>query len=138
MDHKIRCAHCRRLFRPDPRVKNQSYCGNKVCQRARKTLWQRKKMATDPDYQANQRDCQKRWYKQHPDYWRNYRADHPDYCKQNCLMQRDRDKGRRFVNLAKMDASKQISSFKPNTYYLIHHLAKMDALTQKVLIIPTV
>jgi hypothetical protein len=27
-------------------------------------------MATDPDYQANQRDAQHAWQHRHPDYWR--------------------------------------------------------------------
>jgi len=31
----IPCTHCGRLFAPDPRVKNQRYCGEKDCQRGR-------------------------------------------------------------------------------------------------------
>jgi hypothetical protein len=36
-------------------------------------------MATDPDYRANQRDCQHHWYHQHPQYWRQYRQRRADY-----------------------------------------------------------
>jgi len=139
MNHKIRCAHCHRLFHPNPRVKNQRYCGRKVCQRARKNLWQRQKLANDPDYQANQRDCQKNWQKQHPHYWRKYRDQHPDYCERNRLLQKQRDKKRRFQNLAKMDGSETFSLVKSGSYYLVpedRDLAKMDALTPKVLLIP--
>ena len=32
-----KCVHCRRHFRPNPKIKNQSYCGRKECQRARKS-----------------------------------------------------------------------------------------------------
>jgi hypothetical protein len=32
MDPRIRCAHCRRLFQPNPRVKDQRYCSEKPCQ----------------------------------------------------------------------------------------------------------
>lgn len=136
MNRKIRCAHCRRLFSPDPRVKKQRYCGNEACQRARKSLWQRRKMASDADYRANQRDCQKQWHKKHPNYWRNYRRRRGGYCQRNRLLQRLRDKRRRMRNLAKMDALDQVSSFKAGTYYLVPYLAKMDVSAQKVLVIP--
>ena len=136
MSLMIRCAHCRRLFRPDPRVKNQRFCGSPMCQRARKTLWQRQKMAIDPDYKENQRSCQRQWQKHHPDYGRTYRSRHPGYCQRNRLLQRLRDRARRLKGLAKMDASRPIFSVKPGTYYLIPQLAKMDALAQKVLVIP--
>lgn len=136
MSHMIRCAYCRRLFRPNPRVKNQHYCSEKSCQRARKNRWQREKMATDPDYQANRRESQKKWLKRNRGYWRKYRSRHPDYCKRNRLLQRGRDTKRRFQNLAKMDASEQPLSIKAGTYYLLPRLAKMDALAHKVLLIP--
>lgn len=141
MNRKIRCAHCRRHFHSDYRVKNQRFCGRRACQRARKNLWQRQKMATDPDYQANQRECQKSWHKERPLYWRNYRRGCPDYCRRNRQMQKQRDKKRRLGNLAKMDASKPFSFVKPGIYYLIPELgqplAKMDVLAQKVRVIPT-
>ena len=142
MNQKIRCTNpdCRRLFKPNPRVKNQQYCKRKDCQRARKSLWQRKKMKDDPDYRDNQRDSQQSWKERNRDYWRRYRSRHPEYVKRNCLLQKERDKQRRSKNLAKMDASKENSFVKPGSYYLIPanaYLAKMDVLSQKVLLIPT-
>ncbi len=77
MNRQIRCAHCRCRFVPNPRIKTQRFCSAKPCQLARKTQWQREKMATDPDYQANQRDGQSAWRKSHRDYWRQYRQEHP-------------------------------------------------------------
>ena len=136
MNRKIRCAHCRRMFYPDPRVRNQRYCGTAVCQRARKSLWQRRKMATDADYRANQRDCQNSWHKRHPHYWRQYRRRRGEYRRANRLLQKFRDEKRRYRRLAKMDALRRVSSFKAGTYYLVGNLAKMDASTQKVLVIP--
>lgn len=142
MNQKIRCAnpHCRCLFVPNPRVKNQKYCGRKACQRLRKNLWQKEKMANDPDYQANQRDCLRQWRKRNPDYWTRYRSQRPGYVRRNRLLQKERDKKRRFQDLAKMDALKKISLVKPGTYYLIRakgNLAKMDALSEKIFLIPT-
>jgi len=136
MNLMIRCAHCRRFFHPDPRVKNQRFCGSAACQRARKTPWQRQKMATDPDYKENQRVCRKEWQKRHPHYWRSYRSRSPEYFRRNRLLQRVRDRTRSIKGLAKMDASRPFSLVKPGAYYLIPHLATMDALAQKVLVIP--
>jgi hypothetical protein len=93
-------------------------------------------MATDPDYQANRRESQKKWLERNRGYWREYRSRHPDYCQRNRLLQKRRDTKRRLQNLAKMDASEQLLSIKAGTYYLLPRLAKMDALAQKVLLIP--
>jgi hypothetical protein len=139
MTQMIRCTHCQCFFLPNPRVKNQKYCRKKKCQRSRKKLWQKKKMDTDPDYKANQRDCQKQWRQKNRDYWRYYRKNHPDYAQKNRLLQRARDQKRRLHRLAKMDALEQTSLFKPGSYYLFPEkvdLAKMDALAHKIIIIP--
>ena len=139
MRDKIRCANpdCRIHFIPNPRVKNQSYCGRKQCQRVRKRLWQRQKMARDPDYRANKRDSQKRWLKRNPGYWRLYRLKNPQYVERNRIRQKERDRKR---NLAKMDALDRASLFKSGTYYLFPagaDLAKMDALKHRYILIPT-
>jgi hypothetical protein len=140
MNQKIRCANpqCRRLFDPNPRVKNHRYCDKKDCQRARKRRWQRQKMKDDPDYRDDHRDGQQSWIEKNRDYWRQYRALHPDYVKRNRLLQRERDRKRQ--NLAKMDELEQISLVKPGSYYLIPakgDLAKMDTLSQKYFLIPS-
>ena len=67
------CNACRRIHPVNPRNINQKYCNRADCQRARKREWQRKKRASDSDYRQNQKDCQKRWLENHPDYWRVYR-----------------------------------------------------------------
>ena len=140
MNRPSRCAHCRRRFVPNPRLKTQRFCAHKPCQQARKATWQREKMATDPDYQANQRDAQHTWQHQHPDYWREYRLRRADYRECNRLLQTHRDHRRRAQALAKMDASGAVSFVTPGVYHLIPatgaHLAKMDALSQKCHVIP--
>ena len=136
MNDLIRCAHCKRLFRPNPRVKNQRYCGLSECRCVRKALWQREKMKTDPDYQDNQRRCQKEWAESHRQYWREYRRSHTEYVLRNRVLQKGRDRVR---DLAKMDSSVPVSRIKPGGYYLIpqgRDLAKMDSLKQKILLIP--
>jgi hypothetical protein len=140
MPRKSRCAHCRRRFVPHPRVKTQRFCANKACQRARKAQWQREKMATDPDYQANQRDAQQAWQHRHPGYWRQYRLRRAAYRERNRLLQTHRDHKRRATPLAKMDALASVTFVKPGVYHLIpavgEHLAKMDGLSQKCHVIP--
>jgi len=139
MKPKKRCVHCDRLFTANPRIKNQKYCSRDICQRARKSRWQRRKMATDADYRQNQKDGRQAWQMQHPDYWQQYRDSHPQYRERNRVLQKQRDAKRRAKHLAKMDALKRLKSIKPGTYYLIPcmaNLAKMDASIQKINVIP--
>ena len=136
MNSVIPCMHCGRLFTPDPRVKNQRYCGEKDCQRARRRKWQKEKLATDEDYKVNQRVCQIDWHKRHPGYYTKYRRDHPDCRERNNLLQSCRNAKARVI--AKMDESKPASVIKPGAFYLLPVIAKMDASPQKVLLIPIV
>jgi hypothetical protein len=131
-----RCEHCHTIFLPNPRVKNQRYCNRAECRRARKTHWQKQKMATDPDYQNNQKEAWKIWSQQHLDYWKAYRSQHPEYVQHNRLKQGLRDKKRRLGLLAKMDAFTSFSFVRPGTYFLVPDLAKMDAFAQKIFLIP--
>jgi hypothetical protein len=142
MSQKIRCVNptCRRLFLPNPQVHNHQYCNRKDCQRVRKRRWQRQKMKNDPEYRDNQRDAQQCWMEQNRDYWRRYRDQHPEYVKRNRLLQRERDRRRRIRDLAKMDASDEISLIKPGSYYLIPakgNLVKMDTSSQRYFLIPS-
>lgn len=140
MKTKDRCAHCRRAFISNPRVKLQKYCSRLICQKARKAKWQRQKMASDNDYRLNQKDAKQKWQQQHPDYSRKYRESHPEYCQRNRDLQKLRDAKRRAQRLAKMDPLNQLKPVNPGTYYLIPlwpNLAKMDALTQRITIIPS-
>ena len=140
MHRTIRCAHGRCRLLPDPRVKHQRCCSAKPCQRARKAQWQRIKLATDPDYQANQRDSQRSWQQPHPKYWQQYRHQHAAYRARNRLLQQHRDRKRRAQPLAKMDVIEPVTSMQPGMYHLIpavgEHLAKMDVLSQKCHVIP--
>ena len=138
MKPKKRCVHCRRLFIANPRVKDQKYCNHEICQRARKSRWQQRKMDSDADYRQNQKDSQQTWQTQHPDYWQQYRDSHPQYRERNRMLQKQRDAKRRAKHLAKMDSLSRLKFIKPDTYYLIPctgNLAKMDALTKTINVI---
>jgi hypothetical protein len=134
---QIRCNHCQNLFDSNPRIKNQKYCGSRQCQRARKREWQRRKLATDPDYKSNQRDCQREWHRRHPRYYQLYRKRNAKIAERNRLLQRMRDSQRRPARfLAKMDASGPAPGLVLGQFYLLPVLAKMDASAQKVFLIP--
>lgn len=120
------CYHCGCLFDFNPRVKNQRYCCKQECQRARKSKWQKHKLATDPDYKANQRDCQTDWHSRHPGYYRKYRQEHTKYSRQNTFLQTIRNANARVI--AKMDAFKPAPAKDPGFFFILPLIAKMDAL----------
>ena len=103
------CLHCGRFFTAIRCT--QKYCMDRNCRKSRKRQWQKRKLQTDPDYKANQRDAQKRWCAKKRGYWKSYRADHPDYTARNLRLQQKRNAkrsekcardGRQVI--AKMDA----------------------------------
>jgi len=131
---EIVCCNCGLFFAPDPRNKNQKYCGKAQCQKARKAAWQRNRMATDADYRADQRLSRQKWARSHPDYWRNYRKQNPQIADRNRILQRIRNKRRLRQKplIAKMDASKCFPFKAFGQFYLVPVIAKMDALKVKI------
>jgi hypothetical protein len=106
-----------------------------ACQRERRRCWQRVKRQNDPDYQDNQARAQRAWQKRNPDYWRDYRREHPQYRERNCSQQRERNARRRECLIAKMDASTPVFPV-PSGIYRIGPLpatgiAKMGAWADK-------
>jgi len=67
------CSCCHRTLPANPRNKDQRFCGQPLCQQARKTQWQRAKLASDPEYLKNQREACQTWRENHRDYWRQRR-----------------------------------------------------------------
>jgi hypothetical protein len=131
-----RCAACGKAFRPCPRVGDQQYCGDEECRRARRRRWQRGKRHDDADYRDNQARAQRAWSGENGSYWRAYRSEHPQYAQANRDKQRQRDRGRRAANLAKMDSIGAFSSVPSGTYLLVpqgeEKLAKMDSIMVEI------
>jgi hypothetical protein len=99
-----RCESCKRRFIPHPGVRDQRYCSNPECQKARKRKWQKEKLANDSDYRANQAEAQKQWRSRNREYWRQYRKRNPAYTEKNRIRQRERNRGRRSgAGIANMD-----------------------------------
>ncbi|MBV8605718.1 MAG: hypothetical protein JO224_13605 [Pelomonas sp.] len=67
------CASCARLFTVRPQSPRQTFCSDPECQRRRRRAWNQHKLATDPDYRANQLAAEQAWHARNPDYWHFYR-----------------------------------------------------------------
>lgn len=131
----IPCPACSTFF--IPRNKCQVFCLNPDCQRARKALRQKQKLATDPDYKEEQHLANNKWLKNNPGYWENYRSRNPKKVERNRSLQKIRNMQRRgnqasksskSIGIAKMDARNPSKDKLSGEYWLVPTVAKMDAV----------
>ena len=80
-----RCPYCGRYYRQDPRARVQECCGRAECQRARKRRNLRRWRSLHADHGIRYAGKKRAWAKAYPDYWRFYRAGHPDYVARDNL-----------------------------------------------------
>lgn len=139
---KKNCAHCHQLFVPHLNPQ-QYYCSQRACQNKRKYIWRKRKHADDIDYRINKRLTNKKWQRKRADYWRKYRAAHPEYVERNRQQQRLRDQ--KYIqgvcisdasHLAKSDALPTKNNIKSGVYRIRPvasvDLAKSDALLVEI------
>jgi hypothetical protein len=125
----IPCACCDTFF--TPRNKLQQFCSKPDCQKARKALWQKEKLATDPEYRKGQRLAQQKWLENNPDYWKEYRSKNPQKAHRNRVLQRIRNQRKcphKNICIAKMDVSKTSAQSLFGQFWLIPTIAKMDPI----------
>jgi hypothetical protein len=118
-----RCRACRRMFTPKAQAPGQCFCSDGRCQRERRRRWQKQKRQSDADYRENERRAQRAWAKHRPEYWQDYRQEHPEYAERNRRQQCGRDRRRREAEvaprgLANGDASTWFLPFPSGTYEL--------------------
>ena len=137
---EIPCVHCGKFF--IPRNRNQNYCTEADCQRARKAAWQRYKMKTDVDYRTQQQLSNEKWVNKTPCYWTRYRQQNPDKAERNRALQHIRNRRNRqsdqdpaFSVIAKMDARKSYDFDLLGQFYLVPVIAKMDVSKVNIYII---
>jgi hypothetical protein len=139
-----RCAGCGEVFRPSPRVRDQSYCRKKECRRTRRRLWQRAKRQGDGDYRDNQARAQRAWAGENSAYWQVYRSGHPEYVQadREGAKRRKRERGRRAMGgsgFVKMDSIGHFSSVPSGTYLLVpqgeERFVKMDSIMVEITLI---
>lgn len=153
MPAKFICKSCELEKEPNRCLKGiQQYCHDLKCQRVRKRVWQKEKMASDAPYREKHFIAQKRWCKQRPlhRYQAQYRYAHPKYVEKNRERQRRRNAKRRqraatasvpAEPIVKMDAP---SNIKSGTYLLTPYasmdaspkIVKMDAFVVQLQLLP--
>ena len=129
------CVSCKKPYLKNPRQKNQKYCNDPACQKARKAKWQREHLKSNPQYKADQKQAKKDWADQHPDYWKAYRKRNPHTALRNTLLQRKRNQQRRAEKLdirppetviAKMDVLEANNHAVLGECWVVPMIAKMD------------
>ena len=125
----VPCMACGTFF--TPRNKDQGFCSTKECQHVRKALWQKNKMATDPEYRQGQKLAQNKWLENKKGYWKDYRRRHPEQVDRNRSLQKIRNMKKRNLLckttcIAKMDARKPLKIRLSGQYWLVPMVAKMD------------
>ena len=101
MSKSRRCPYCQRAFLPSVYRPQQVVCSQAECQRQRRTDYHRQKLGTDPEYRQVARDSQRKWRQAHPDYLRQYLAQHAEAVERNRQQQQRRDQKRRIHLLEK-------------------------------------
>ncbi len=86
-----KCAACGEFFNPRRQAQHQRFCSKPECQRERRRQAKRSQRQADPDAVAT---LTRAWAGLHPDYWKTYRANHPDYVERNRAQQRQRNRKR--------------------------------------------
>ena len=94
------CRYCERSFQPSKFQPRQSVCGDTACQRRRRADYHRQKIAADPEYRQVCMDSPQKWRSRNPDYWRQYREQHPPAVERNRQQQHVRDQKLRLRDLA--------------------------------------
>lgn len=95
------CVACGAPFVPRPQIPNQLFCSNPQCQRERRRRRQAEKRANNPGHRTNDAQYYQDWLRKNPDYWKRYRATHPEYAERNRIQQQQRNKGRKNADIAK-------------------------------------
>ena len=101
MSRSCRCPYCQQWFTASLYRPQQVICSQAECQRRRRREYHRQKLASDAEYRQVARESQKKWREAHPNYLRQYRAEHPAAVTSNRQRQQVRDQKPRLAFLAK-------------------------------------
>ncbi len=75
-----RCEFCHEWFTPNPRtIKTQRSCTNPHCRKQRRNRAVRDWRRRNPDCNKGRGHKIRDWAKSYPNYWRQYRRQHPEY-----------------------------------------------------------
>ena len=131
------CRYCQQIFQPSIYRPQQSVCSGPECQRQRRGDYHREKIRNDSAYAGDVRASQKKWRQAHPEYWKQYRQQHPVCAARNRDQQRQRDQKRRLLNLAKNNLALDLKHEASEVWLLgpgVKDLAKNNLAQAKVFI----
>jgi len=109
-----RCAACGKVFKPWPQVQYQQFCSDTECQRERRRRKQIASRKSNPLSKVSDAQYFRDWADKNPNYWKQYRAEHPEYVERN----RNRQRKRNQASIAK-DALNPPFSLPTGRYRLI-------------------
>jgi hypothetical protein len=95
-----RCRYCEKSFPPSKYQPRQEVCRGAGCQKRRRSEYRRQKLKADEEYRQVCRDSSRKWRRQNPDYWKQYRANHADVVARNREKQKARDTRQHLRELA--------------------------------------
>lgn len=131
------CRYCQQIFQPSIYRPEQSVCSQPACQRQRRNDYHRERIHNDAAYAEDVRASQKKWRAAHPEYWKQYRTQHPDSVERNRQQQQQRDQKRHVVNLAKMSLALDLKHEASEVWFVgpvVRDLAKNNLAQSKVFI----
>jgi hypothetical protein len=103
-----RCEHCRHWFHPDPRTAAfQKFCPAPECRRQSRLASHRRWWLENGRELDEARASKHKDWARDTAYWRNYRADHPDYVRRD--NERRRKAKKRALRAANQDMRREIS-----------------------------
>jgi hypothetical protein len=131
------CRYCQQIFEPSIYRPQQSVCSKADCQRQRRSDYHRERIRNDVAYAADVRASQRKWRTAHPEYWKQYRKNHPESVERNRRQQQQRDRKRHVVNLAKMNLALDLKHEASEVWFVgpvVKDLAKNNLAQSKVFI----
>lgn len=88
MSEKKRCSYCGEWYAPYARAaERQKHCGRPVCRRRHKRAVDRAWRLADPQWRADRQAKALTWARERG-YWRNWRAENPEYRAREALRMR--------------------------------------------------
>ena len=130
---KKRCEFCHRWFTPYPGTyRQQRCCSNPECRKKQKAKTKKNWWLKNPGYNKDRRQKIRGWAKQYPDYWCEYRREHPEYVakdnkrRNSCYKRRKIPAKQDLLSKISVEKLKSINEIKSN------FPAKQDPLQRQV------
>lgn len=141
MSKSRRCPYCQCSFLPSVYRPQQVVCSQAECQRQRRSDYHQQKLRTDAEYGQVARDSQRKWRQAHPDYLRQYLAQHAGAVERNRQQQQRRDQKRRIRSLEKNNLALDLKHSAAEVWLVgpgLKNLEKHNLASAQVLIFQSV